>query len=651
MKIITYLLFAILLFSCSSNQQGKKEEPIKKTESVKVVKEVKKEPPKTEEQQILEDWEEFKKAFQNYDYFEDRDERLANTPATLKDAMKELEKNSHPKDLEMLRNLENDSGAGFHFGFGMGLRNSWGLWDSSKISRHLYSRGIEVGDHMSGVIIGSFIKYVQGKKWQLDIEDKFPEHFKIVDAVLSYDHELLKKLTEDLEKLPERGKLPSPIDVALFSCNASAFTILNRFEKRTKLNRETFWYCQRHPEFFADFVNQNPDSLKDDHFALVVLSKPGVLSKSCDKIKGIDPEMEKEIFSDILYFGTEEDFKCANRIFKNKPEVRIRDFASKYFSGEKKKYILENHKPEIFKNTSTKIIEEIAGISYKRIKEFTEISGVAPIYVTKLELFKNKDSRIINLFLDAENIKPGERKLRDQSYFEYSIENCNPIAIEYLIKNGFNPNYIKLESLGYYSNEISNLYSGCYFNKKGFSETMFKYLIMKGLDIKNSESKPFRPIDIVSKSSLNMLKFLNKHGYNFKYNIKTRSPLAFIKGAISNKNPEVLEWLIKDHGLNINELDSKGNTLLHLSVQHSEIKRVKFLLSKNADITIKNNNKESPLDVAIRVLEIEQIKMIAEIERLDNNGGDTTSSYISRNVNTAKEILKLLKDYKKKTNQ
>ena len=271
----TFMVIFLILFSflsCNNKQQ------VKQTENAPVnapvaVEEVKKTESLSETDQILKEWEEFKKEFSSYDRMKDREKRKQNTPATLKEAMMRLEKEIRSEDAEMIRNLGDNNGGMFHFGFGMGLRNSWGLWENSRISRHLYSRGIEVGDGASGVIIRSFIKYMQGKEWELEVEKKYPEHFKIVDAVLQNDLESLKKLTADLKVLPEKGELPSAADVALFSCNASAFTILNRFEKKTGFGGSIFWYCEQNPEFFVEFASQNIDLLKNENFAISILSQ------------------------------------------------------------------------------------------------------------------------------------------------------------------------------------------------------------------------------------------------------------------------------------------------------------------------------------------------------------------------------------------
>lgn len=70
------------------------------------------------------------------------------------------------------RKLVEDAGEAYailtHFGGGMGMRNSWGLWDDSPLSRYFARLGIFHADDMSDIINKAFSRRVRGKEIQLD---------------------------------------------------------------------------------------------------------------------------------------------------------------------------------------------------------------------------------------------------------------------------------------------------------------------------------------------------------------------------------------------------------------------------------------------------------------------------------------------------
>jgi hypothetical protein len=55
-----------------------------------------------------------------------------------------------------------------HFGSGMGMRNSWGLWGDSPLSRYFARLGIYHADDMSAIINEAFSRRARGKDIQLE---------------------------------------------------------------------------------------------------------------------------------------------------------------------------------------------------------------------------------------------------------------------------------------------------------------------------------------------------------------------------------------------------------------------------------------------------------------------------------------------------
>ena len=84
-------------------------------------------------------------------------------PENVKDAMKELDRMVSDEDKELLRTKAD--GLDLHFGFGMWLRNDWGLWGNSRIYTYLINKGCCYHpDDASSYLIYRYLDYLHGKK-------------------------------------------------------------------------------------------------------------------------------------------------------------------------------------------------------------------------------------------------------------------------------------------------------------------------------------------------------------------------------------------------------------------------------------------------------------------------------------------------------
>lgn len=63
--------------------------------------------------------------------------------------------------------------ANAHFGFGMWMRNNWGLWGGSRLQTYFNEKGIYHPDDMSGIILTSYYRYLKGDKIELKKQIKF----------------------------------------------------------------------------------------------------------------------------------------------------------------------------------------------------------------------------------------------------------------------------------------------------------------------------------------------------------------------------------------------------------------------------------------------------------------------------------------------
>ncbi|MBA2435525.1 MAG: hypothetical protein H0W34_15045 [Pyrinomonadaceae bacterium] len=89
-------------------------------------------------------------------------------PRDLDDAHQQLMKIFSPKDIAHIKAMKSeDDMIEYHMGLGTGLRNDWGLWRGSRLSRWFNQRGIFHPDDMSGIIFDTFWDKLHGKPFRL----------------------------------------------------------------------------------------------------------------------------------------------------------------------------------------------------------------------------------------------------------------------------------------------------------------------------------------------------------------------------------------------------------------------------------------------------------------------------------------------------
>ncbi len=97
----------------------------------------------------------------------------AYIPKDLKDCFAELERSLDPEMIQKMKvGTEKDMGR-YHHGLGMYIRNRWGLWTGSRLSRWFNKRGIDNPDDMSGIILRSFWRHLNSQPIRLNEQVKF----------------------------------------------------------------------------------------------------------------------------------------------------------------------------------------------------------------------------------------------------------------------------------------------------------------------------------------------------------------------------------------------------------------------------------------------------------------------------------------------
>ena len=64
-----------------------------------------------------------------------------------------------------------------HFGLGMWMRNNWGLWGGSRLSKYFNEMKIFHPDDMSGIILTSYHRYLTGNEIKLEEQIKYYRNY------------------------------------------------------------------------------------------------------------------------------------------------------------------------------------------------------------------------------------------------------------------------------------------------------------------------------------------------------------------------------------------------------------------------------------------------------------------------------------------
>lgn len=67
--------------------------------------------------------------------------------------------------------------ARLHFGLGQTLRNQWGMWSGSELSKYFNNIGIHHADDMYAIIMDSYISKLKGEEYDLDGAVKYYQEY------------------------------------------------------------------------------------------------------------------------------------------------------------------------------------------------------------------------------------------------------------------------------------------------------------------------------------------------------------------------------------------------------------------------------------------------------------------------------------------
>lgn len=100
-------------------------------------------------------------------------------PENLDQCFEEIPNVMLSEEVDELKGTKEDNvSVNYHHNFGRFLRNRWGLWeDDSKLKEWFVSIGIKHPDDMSGIIIKSFWRHLNGKDIDLEKQVKYYQDY------------------------------------------------------------------------------------------------------------------------------------------------------------------------------------------------------------------------------------------------------------------------------------------------------------------------------------------------------------------------------------------------------------------------------------------------------------------------------------------
>jgi hypothetical protein len=98
-------------------------------------------------------------------------------PRDLDDCFVELTKMLPEGEVEKMKNGPEEAMNRYHHGLGRWMRNKWGLWKGSRLSKWFNDKGIQHPDDMSGIILHSFWRHLNNKPVKLGEQVRYYQDY------------------------------------------------------------------------------------------------------------------------------------------------------------------------------------------------------------------------------------------------------------------------------------------------------------------------------------------------------------------------------------------------------------------------------------------------------------------------------------------
>lgn len=131
-------------------------------------------------------------------------------PKDIKDCISQLKMYIPDSIVEQIKGMsEQEFTSSFHLGFGMWIRNNWGLWGGSRLQIYLMNLGLSHPDEMSDFILTYYYNWLNGN------------NLKVKKAVVQYrkKYDQISKVTTQFSAVSMDNKRYNNLDSALKHCN------------------------------------------------------------------------------------------------------------------------------------------------------------------------------------------------------------------------------------------------------------------------------------------------------------------------------------------------------------------------------------------------------------------------------------------------
>lgn len=179
-----------------------------------------------------------------------------------------------------------------HFGFGLWMRNNWGLWRKSRLWLYFYDKGVSHPDHISSLITGMYHRKITNTELSFQKDLEVISESEAASKRLSQKEKDRVIAISSLVKISDSINFQMPIDLKSKSTYLYGYPALNLSSQDEF--RDSMLLISG---IVTDKIYPNADSLAVFHIRITALSQFGI--KILDTEKNIGDQVK--LLADYLY--------------------------------------------------------------------------------------------------------------------------------------------------------------------------------------------------------------------------------------------------------------------------------------------------------------------------------------------------------------
>lgn len=242
-------------------------------------------------------------------------------------------------------------------------------------------------------------------------------------------------------------------------------------------------------------------------------------------------------------------------------------------------------------------------------------NNILAIVLKKADLFEEKDFIDVLKYLLEKNISINDVNTEGTPAFHYLYNIKNEEVIKTVLTKK-SPDFSKSETFLHKIIKSNNV-------------TLLKYLIDNKIkiDINKKNDDDITPLQIAIKKGyveiFNLLVSSQKPDFSLLY--KNNNTLLHVC-AKGSGSVQILEYLLKHSGIDLNARNNDGSTPLMLAAAENNYGAFRLLLKSGADITLKDNDDHTLMHYAAYSGNVELLKYVLDNYKLDINARDKDES-------------------------